>query len=85
VQLQRAMQRHAVSLLKPGGKLVFSTCSLEPDEGEEHLKFTPDGLKFDPIAADELPQPEIWKEPGILRSQPQFGMDGFFAARYLRV
>ena len=85
VQLQRAMQRHAVGLLKPGGKLVFSTCSLEPDEGEEHLKFTPDGLRLDPIAADELPDPQIWKEPGILRSLPQFGMDGFFAARYLRV
>ena len=85
VQLQRAMQRHAASLLKPGGKLVFSTCSLEPDEGEEHLKFTPEGLKLDPIAITELPTPQIWKEPGILRSLPQFGMDGFFAARYVRV
>ncbi|MDP4822722.1 MAG: RsmB/NOP family class I SAM-dependent RNA methyltransferase, partial [Aestuariivirgaceae bacterium] len=85
VQLQRAMQRHAVNLLKPGGRLVFSTCSLEPDEGEEHLEFTPPGLILDPIAADELPDSRLLAEPGILRSLPQFGMDGFFAARYVRV
>ena len=32
---QRAMLDHCSRLLKPGGRLVYSTCSLEPEEGEE--------------------------------------------------
>jgi 16S rRNA (cytosine967-C5)-methyltransferase len=32
---QRAILRHALACLKPGGVLVYSTCSLEPEENEE--------------------------------------------------
>ena len=34
IELQARMIDHAVTLLKPGGRLVFCTCSLLPDEGE---------------------------------------------------
>ena len=33
--LQRRLLDHAVTLLKPGGTLVYCTCSLEPEEGED--------------------------------------------------
>ncbi|MFN3443494.1 MAG: RsmB/NOP family class I SAM-dependent RNA methyltransferase, partial [Rhizobium rosettiformans] len=33
--LQEKLLRHAVSLLKPGGRLVFSNCSIDPSEGED--------------------------------------------------
>lgn len=35
--LQRKMLDHAVSLVKPGGTLVYSTCSLEPEENTEQV------------------------------------------------
>ncbi|MFH0908492.1 MAG: 16S rRNA (cytosine(967)-C(5))-methyltransferase RsmB [bacterium] len=35
VETQRALLDHAATLLKPGGSLVYSTCSLEPEENEE--------------------------------------------------
>ena len=34
IALQRRLLDHAVTLLKPGGTLVYCTCSLEPEEGE---------------------------------------------------
>jgi 16S rRNA (cytosine967-C5)-methyltransferase len=81
-KLQSEMLTHAASLVKPGGMLVFSTCSLEPEEGEAHLSNLPEGLQFDPVRLEELPDPQLWKSPGILRSLPQFGVDGFFACRF---
>ena len=80
--LQRDMLAHAAGLLAPGGQLVFATCSLEKEEGEDHLDHIPEGLELDPIRPEELPDPRLWKAPGAMRSLPQFGMDGFFAARF---
>ena len=38
IQLQQKMLRHAVNLLAPGGRLVYCTCSLLPDEGEAQIE-----------------------------------------------
>lgn len=37
-ELQSKLLDHAVNLLKPGGRLVYCTCSLEPEEGEDQIK-----------------------------------------------
>jgi 16S rRNA (cytosine967-C5)-methyltransferase len=38
VELQRKLLRHVIeNLLKPGGELVYSVCSFEPDESEQHV------------------------------------------------
>ncbi|WP_120500518.1 RsmB/NOP family class I SAM-dependent RNA methyltransferase [Roseovarius sp. EL26] len=89
IGLQSAMLDHALTLLKPGGRLVYCTCSLLPDEGEcqieELLERTPN-LKID---RDALSQPGIdpaWVTPeGGLRLRPDYwadqgGMDGFYIA-----
>lgn len=89
-QLQRKLLESAVAWLKPGGALIYSVCSLEPEEGEsvissfcaEHPEFRldrPSGLP-DFVAAD----PEGWLRirPGILESEG--GLDGFFIARLVR-
>lgn len=87
VALQARMLDHAATLLKPGGRLVFCTCSLLPDEGEAQLAgllYRNAGLRL----ADEPVQglddthrakgggwrlrPDHWPELG--------GMDGFFIA-----
>ena len=39
VPTQRKMAAHALSLLKPGGKLVYSTCSLEPEENQQQIEW----------------------------------------------
>jgi 16S rRNA (cytosine967-C5)-methyltransferase len=80
---------HALSLVKPGGRLVFCTCSLLPDEGEvqieEALERHPD-LIIDRAALDQPGIDPAWiTEEGGLRLRPDFwaeigGMDGFYMA-----
>jgi 16S rRNA (cytosine967-C5)-methyltransferase len=91
-ELQRNLLNRATTWLKPGGKLVYSVCSLEIEEGEEivarFLTSNPD-FKIDPPRAHELPNfvpiaHEGWVRivPGLLE---EFGgLDGFFMARLVR-
>ena len=36
--VQKALIRHALTLLRPGGELIYSVCSFEPEESEHHLR-----------------------------------------------
>jgi 16S rRNA (cytosine967-C5)-methyltransferase len=95
--LQAKLLDKAAKLVKPGGKLVYSTCSLEPEEGEAQvaaLLVRNEAFRVDPIGANELFGQESWIEPsGCLRTFPfdlrlesaeWSGMDGFFATRLVR-
>ncbi|MEO3417063.1 RsmB/NOP family class I SAM-dependent RNA methyltransferase [Roseovarius sp. CAU 1744] len=89
IDLQARMIDHAVSLLKPGARLIYCTCSLLPDEGEcqvEDALARHAGLRTDPAALD-LPgiEPRWITEEGGLRLRPDYwadqgGMDGFYIA-----
>ncbi|SLN66462.1 Ribosomal RNA small subunit methyltransferase B [Roseovarius albus] len=89
IGLQSAMLDHALTLLKPGGRLVYCTCSLLPDEGEcqieELLERTPN-LKVDQDALALAGIDPAWiTEEGGLRLRPDYwadhgGMDGFYIA-----
>lgn len=92
VRLQRAMFSRAWEWLKPGGKLVYCVCSLEPDEGEAQaawfLKEHADAAIASVDAATEIPAICITAE-GYLRTRPDMlkelgGMDGFFAACFMK-
>ncbi len=84
-QLQVRMLERTAGWLRPGGRLVYAVCSLEPEEGEQqaaNVTLTPD-----PIQPDELPEglnltPEGWlrTDPGMLVDVG--GLDGFFVARW---
>jgi 16S rRNA (cytosine967-C5)-methyltransferase len=88
-ELQEHLIDRALGLLKPGGRLVFCTCSLLIDEGEEQLR---DALARHPdlrVDRAALARPGIdpaWIGPeGGLRLRPDFwadrgGMDGFIIA-----
>lgn len=84
-ELQAALVARAAGWLTPGGRLVYVTCSLEPEEGEQ-IAATVD-LPRDPVTAEELPQGLAPTADGWLRTDPamlaeQGGMDGFFIARW---
>jgi 16S rRNA (cytosine967-C5)-methyltransferase len=87
-EAQARLLAAAAKLLAPGGRLVFATCSLQPEEGEAHLaRVAALGLRPDPFAPEELPGlPEAIAPGGWLRTTPDLlaaegGLDGFFAAR----
>ncbi|WP_282181823.1 RsmB/NOP family class I SAM-dependent RNA methyltransferase [Aliiroseovarius marinus] len=85
-ELQEYMIDRALGLLKPGGRLVYCTCSLLIDEGEEQVRDAlarHEGLAVD---LDALRLPGVdpdWIGPEGLRLFPHYmadqgGMDGFF-------
>ena len=90
--LQSRLLERAIDWLKPGASLVYSVCSLEPQEGEEvvsaFIAEHPD-IAIDPPNEGELPDfvepsPEGWVRilPGLLEDQG--GLDGFFMVRLVR-
>ena len=89
---QKAMLARAADWLKPGGSLVYSVCSLEPEEGEQVVDaFLTARADFalDPIRQDEVPD-EMPVNNGRLRILPgafaeQGGADGFFIVRLTRL
>jgi 16S rRNA (cytosine967-C5)-methyltransferase len=91
-EVQAAMLARVAGWLKPGGTLVYSVCSLEPEEGERVVEdFAAARPDCEPahIEAGELP-PAIPLDGNRIRLLPgifeeQGGADGFFIARLRRV
>jgi 16S rRNA (cytosine967-C5)-methyltransferase len=91
-QGQKAMLTRAAGWLKEGGTLVYSVCSLEPEEGEKVLEAflaARSDFRLVPIEQDEVP-PGMPPNDGILRILPgtladRGGADGFFIARLTRL
>jgi 16S rRNA (cytosine967-C5)-methyltransferase len=96
--LQRRLLASAFECVKPGGILIYCTCSLEPEEGIEvvrdFLAREPRAVRR-PIAVGEVGGEGDWLTPeGDLRTLPcqwpdadsrMAGLDGFFAARLSRI
>jgi 16S rRNA (cytosine967-C5)-methyltransferase len=92
--LQRRLIARAATLTRPGGVLVYCTCSLEPEEGEQAIDeflARESGWRRVPIAPSEVSgRAEFITGNGDLRTlpchfpdcDPRFaGIDGFYAAR----
>jgi 16S rRNA (cytosine967-C5)-methyltransferase len=95
--LQRRLIERAAALTKPGGMLVYCTCSLEPEEGEDivsGLLAQEPRMRRAPVNASEVfGHDEFVSKDGDLRTLPCHlgdadsrlaGLDGFYAARLLR-
>lgn len=89
--IQSAMLDRAANWVKPGGTLVFATCSLEPHEGEAQaeafLARHPE-YQTEAVTAEELPDGVVPNAQGHVRTMPpmlaeQGGLDGFFVARFV--
>jgi 16S rRNA (cytosine967-C5)-methyltransferase len=93
VRLQDKLLAKAATLVRPGGTLLYCTCSLMPKEGQpridKFLQIVPD-FRLNPILEVEgLVLPQDAFSDGSLRSLPyhladQGGMDGFFIAQLVR-
>ena len=88
---QRALIATAAGMLRPGGRLVYAVCSLQPEEGPGAMAaLRGAGLTHAPFTAGELAAlPEARTAEGCLRTHPGLwpalgGMDGFFAARFVK-
>jgi 16S rRNA (cytosine967-C5)-methyltransferase len=91
-ELQGQLLHRSAKWVRPGGTLVFATCSLEPVEGEEQVKTLlnsrPD-FAIHPVLAEELPEGVMPQSEGWVRTLPGMlseagGLDGFFMVRLRR-
>jgi 16S rRNA (cytosine967-C5)-methyltransferase len=91
---QRRLLDHAITLIKPGGILVYCTCSLEPEEGTDIvadlLAREPSVRRVPIVAAEVFGEADFINADGDLRTLPYYftaadsrfaGGDGFYAAR----
>jgi 16S rRNA (cytosine967-C5)-methyltransferase len=81
---QFEMVGHAAEVLAPGGRLVYATCSSEPEENEavvdRFLAGAPQFTAVDARAVPDLPETVV-DERGHLRTLPHVhGLEAFFGA-----
>ena len=91
--VQDRLLHAAAEMTAPGGRLVYATCSLQPEEGPERIAALLQGgapLDIDPVDPAELPGlADALQEDGTVRTLPchwaeKGGLDGFFIARLRR-
>ncbi|WP_454921031.1 16S rRNA (cytosine(967)-C(5))-methyltransferase RsmB [Abiotrophia defectiva] len=86
--LQSQLLDHVASLLKPGGTLVYSTCTLAQAENRDQVKAflarRPD-FQLSPIGAEEVQGASVLAADGMIEVLPQdYLTDGFFIARMIK-
>lgn len=94
MKVQHKLIRNAASMVKPGGMLIYCTCSLQKEEGEDQIDWflnSTSEFRRVPINPEEVGgQTYLLNNQGDMRILPhmmeeQGGMDGFFIARLVRV
>jgi tRNA (cytosine49-C5)-methyltransferase len=93
-QLQKRLIMQAWALLKPGGTLVYSTCTMAPEENEaiiDYLLRRHDTVHIEPLSYDlpnQVPAVTVWNGKNydrrierVLRLKPGEYIEAFFIAR----
>jgi 16S rRNA (cytosine967-C5)-methyltransferase len=87
VKLQRQILDVVWRYVKPGGVLVYSTCTMNPDENEKTVRWFAENYSFEPESLSPYLAEELKKEgeEGMLQLFPGLHeTDGFFIARMRR-
>jgi 16S rRNA (cytosine967-C5)-methyltransferase len=89
-QLQRRILESAARLVKPGGRMIYATCSLLPAENADHLSWIAANLP----GFDLIPLAQVWRETiggdcpvageTLSLTPARNGTDGFFTAVFQR-
>jgi 16S rRNA (cytosine967-C5)-methyltransferase len=85
-QIQGELFENAATLVKPGGVLVYSTCSTEPEENQEIvMTFLAKHSEFELDNAGKFVSKDLVTAQGFVETFPhKHGMDGSFAARLVK-
>ncbi|MCD8082133.1 MAG: RsmB/NOP family class I SAM-dependent RNA methyltransferase [Clostridiales bacterium] len=82
VRMQREILKQAAGMLKPGGRLVYSTCTFSPEENERNVEWF---LEHDPEFS-LISQPDAWAEMGLSQGEPGWGTgDTDLVAKTVRI
>lgn len=86
--LQNTLLKEAARVVRPGGVLVYATCSVLPREGEQQVKgFLKKEPRFEHLRIESsecYDRADLINAAGELRCFPHHDMDGFFAARLVK-
>ncbi|MEG8946018.1 16S rRNA (cytosine(967)-C(5))-methyltransferase RsmB [Rosettibacter firmus] len=87
INIQYELLKKGSSMLKVGGSLVYSTCTIEPEENFEIIKrFLAENPNFTLVDASEIFPKELLDENGCVQTYPHIhGIDGSFAAKIIRL
>jgi 16S rRNA (cytosine967-C5)-methyltransferase len=85
IKVQEEILKTAVSYLKPGGRLIFSTCTINKNENEKHFEWIENELKLMPVSLENtvLKRIETENNPTLSKGYIQLipginDTDGFF-------
>ncbi len=86
VNIQYNLIKKGASLLKVGGSMVYSTCTMEPEENQEMIKkFLSEYPNFELVNASNILNSELVDNDGFVCTYPHIhGIDGSFAAKLVR-
>ena len=86
VELQRDILSVVYRYVKPGGTLVFSTCTVNRFENDENVKWIQENLPFKLKSLKGIIPKELGGEKGYIQIYPgEYDMDGFFISAFERI
>lgn len=86
VELQREILSVVCQYVKPGGTLVFSTCTVNTFENDDNVKWIEEHLPLKIKSLGESLPEELRSEKGYVQIFPgEYGMDGFFLSTFEKV
>lgn len=85
VMLQRRILEQVSKYVKPKGKLVYSTCTVNRQENDGNVKWIKENLPFELQSLEGIVPEQLKCENGCLQIYPgQYGMDGFFVSLFIK-
>lgn len=92
--LQKQIVEHSWQYVKPGGILLYSTCTINSAENEKMLQWIMENFPFEPVSLDEvLPKTLLTQKKAVMQDMQDFSIqllpgymeaDGFFFAKLRR-